>query len=135
MVSPLLSNIYGHYVLDLWFKHTICSQSKGKAYYFRFADDFLACFQYRDEAEFFQMLLKERLNKFGLELAMEKTQCIEFGRFARENAYTLGSKPKEFTFLGFVHYCGKTKNGYFKVKHRTNQAKLTASLQKFTDWG
>ena len=94
----------------------------------------LACFQYTDDAERFHQRLRDRLEGFGLELAEEKTHCIEFGRFARENAYKRGEKPKEFTFLGFTHYCGKTKEGYFKVKRRTSRKKLGQSLRKFTDW-
>jgi group II intron reverse transcriptase/maturase len=134
MISPLLSNIYLHYVLDLWFSRRVSRQSRGEAYYFRFADDFLACFQYKSEAEDFQRRLGDRLEGFGLELAKEKTRCIEFGRFAREDAYKRGEKPKEFTFLGFTHYCGKTQKGYFKVKRRTSRKKLGQSLRKFTDW-
>ena len=79
-------------------------------------DDFLACFQYKGEAERFRFQLEDRLEEFGLKLAMEKTHCLEFGRYARENAYKRGEKPKEFTFLGFTHYCGKTREGYYKVK-------------------
>jgi group II intron reverse transcriptase/maturase len=134
IVSPLLSNIYLHYVLDLWFSRRISRQSREEAYYFRFADDFLACFQYKSDAEDFQRRLEDRLEGFGLELAKEKTRCIEFGRFARGDAYKRGEKPKEFTFLGFTHYCGKTKKGYFKVKRRTSRKKLGQSLRKFTDW-
>jgi len=134
ILSPLLSNIYLHYVLDLWFSRRVSRQSRGQAYYFRFADDFLACFQHRSDAEAFQRRLEDRLEGFGLQVAKEKTQCIEFGRFARQNANKRGEKPKEFTFLGFTHYCGKTKNGYFKVKRRTSRKKLGQSLRKFTDW-
>jgi len=134
VLSPLLSNIYLHYVLDLWFRHRVRKQCRGEAYYFRFADDFLACFQYRDDAESFLKQLSERVNGFGLALAMEKTRCIEFGRFARGSARKRGGKPKEFTFLGFTHYCGKTKSGYFKVKRRTSRKKLGQSLHKFGDW-
>jgi len=134
ILSPLLSNIYLHYVLDLWFSRRVSKQSRGEAYYFRFADDFVACFQYREEAERFRQSLKDRLKEFGLEMAEEKTRCIGFGRFARENAYKRGEKPEEFTFLGFTHYCGKTKEGYFKVKRRTSRKKLGQSLSKFTRW-
>ena len=134
ILSPLLSNIYLHYALDLWFSRRVRKQSRGEAYYFRFADDFLACFQYRDDAESFRLRLEDRVEGFGLQLAEEKTRCIEFGRFAREDAYKRGEKPKEFTFLGFKHYCGKTKEGYFKVKRRTSRKKLGQSLRKFTDW-
>ena len=134
MLSPLLSNIYLHYVLDLWFSRRVSRQSRGEAYYFRFADDFLACFQYKDDAEDFRRRLPERLEGFGLKLAEEKTRCIEFGRFARERAQKRGEKPADFTFLGFRHYCGKTKKGYFKVKRRTSRKKLGQSLRKFSNW-
>ena len=107
---------------------------RGDAYYFRFADDFLACFQYKGDAEGFRRRLEDRLEGFGLTLAADKTQGLEFGRFARENAYKRGEKPKEFTFLGFTHYCGKTREGYYKVKRRTSRKKLGQSLQRFTDW-
>ncbi len=134
ILSPLLSNIYLHYVLDLWFSRRFIKQCRGEAYYFRFADDFLACFQYKSDAVNFRQRLADRLEGFGLQLAEEKTNCIEFGRFAREDAYKRGMKPREFTFLGFTHYCGKTKQGYFKVKRRTSRKKLGQSLREFTDW-
>ena len=134
ILSPLLSNIYLHYVLDLWFSKRVHRHCRGEAFYFRFADDFLACFQYKDDATRFRQELGERLEAFGLKLAEDKTHCIEFGRYARENARKQGGKPKEFTFLGFTHYCGKTKEGYFKVKRRTSRKKLAQSLSKFKDW-
>ncbi len=134
ILSPLLSNIYLHYVLDLWFSRRVSGQCRGEAYYCRYADDFVACFQYKDEAEGFRKSLGVRIEGFGLQLAEEKTRSIEFGRFARDSARRRGEKPEEFTFLGFTHYCGKTKEGYFKVKRRTSRKKLSASLRKFTDW-
>jgi group II intron reverse transcriptase/maturase len=134
ILSPLLSNIYLHYVLDVWFKQKIQKHNRGESYFFRFADDFLACFQHRDEALRFLEQLQERLKKFDLEVANEKTHCIAFGRYARQTARACGEKPKEFTFLGFTHYCGKTKNGYFKVKRRTSSKKMKQSIQKFTEW-
>jgi group II intron reverse transcriptase/maturase len=134
ILSPLLSNIYLHYVLDLWFRARVQKQCRGEAYYTRFADDFVACFQYQSDAEAFLPQLAERLETFGLKLAEEKTRCIEFGRFARETARKRGEKPKEFTFLGFTHYCGKTRNGHFKVKRRTSRKKLGQSLHEFADW-
>jgi len=134
ILSPLLSNIYLHYVLDLWFSKRMHGQCRGEAYYFRFADDFLACFQYEEDAKRFRLELGLRLEAFGLKLAEDKTHCMEFGRFARDNAQRRGEKPKEFTFLGFTHYCGKTREGYFKVKRRTSCKKLGLSLRKFKDW-
>ena len=134
IISPLLSNIYLHYVLDLWFSKRVRRQCRGEAYYFRFVDDFLACFRYKEDAERFLKWLKDRIEGFGLTLAEEKTHCIEFGPFARQNARTRGGKPSEFTFLGFTHYCGKTQRGYFKVKRRTSRKKLIVSLRKFNEW-
>jgi RNA-directed DNA polymerase len=134
ILSPLLSNIYLHYVLDIWFSRKIRGRSCGQAYYYRFADDFLACFQHKGEAMQFLKELEERLGEFGLQLAKNKTRCIEFGRYARNNAQSQGNKPAEFTFLGFTHYCGKTRMGYFKVKRRTSRKKLRQSLRKFTEW-
>ncbi len=134
ILSPLLSNIYLHYVLDLWFSHRVKKQCRGEAYYFRFADDFLACFQYKADAESFRDRLEDRLEGFSLELASEKTRCIEFGRYARENARQRGQKPQEFTFLGFTHYCGKTKRGYFKLKRRTSGKKFGQRIGEFAYW-
>jgi len=134
IISPLLSNIYLHYALDRWFSQRVIRGCKGEAYLFRFADDFVACFQYKQEAELFHRRLGEQLNDFHLQLAEEKTSCIEFGRFARGIARQRGEKPKEFTFLGFTFYCGKTKKGRFKVKRRTSRKKLNQSLIKFTLW-
>jgi len=134
ILSPLLSNIYLHYTLDLWFKCRVKPQCAGEAYYFRFADDFLACFQYKADAEEFESQLRLRLEGFHLSLAEEKTQCIAFGRFSRENARKRGKKPGEFTFLGFTHYNGKTRNGDFKVKRRTSKKKFHLGLRNFTSW-
>ena len=134
ILSPLLSNIYLHYALDLWFSHRVKRQCRGEAYYFRFADDFLACFQYKSDADNFENRLSDRLEGFCLEVAKEKTRCIEFGRFARRAAQKRGLKPKEFTFLGFTHYCGKTRNGKFKVKRRTSRKALARSIREFTEW-
>ena len=134
ILSPLLSNIYLHYALDLWFSHRIKKQCQGEAYYYRFADDFLTCFQYKGDAGHFRNRLTDRLEGFGLEVAEEKTRSIEFGRFARLEAQARGQKPKEFTFLGFTHYCGKTRKGNFRVKRRTSRKKFAQSLREFTDW-
>jgi len=134
ILSPLLSNIYLHYALDAWFSKVVHQRCRGEAYFYRFADDFVACFQYRDDAESYLLGLDHRVRRFGLELAQEKTRCMEFGRFARGDARKRGEKPKEFTFLGFTHYCGKTKRGHFKVKRRTDRKKLGQSLRRFAAW-
>jgi hypothetical protein len=120
--------------LDQWVRAWAKDQCRGESHYFRYADDFLTCFEHGWEADKFLVALAERLNKFGLQLALEKTGCVKFGRFARENARKMGHKPEEFTFLGFTHYCGKTKEGYFKLKRRTSRKKLGLSLRKYSEW-
>ncbi len=134
VLSPLLSNIYLHYVLDLWFERRFRRQCRGEAYLFRFADDFLACFQYRDEAERFLKELSERLGKFHLEIEPSKTKLLAFGRFAREQAEGRGKEPETFEFLGFTHYCGETRAGSFKVKRRTSKRKFRAKLKGWKAW-
>ena len=134
ILSPVLSNIYLHYVLDLWFQRRVQGSCRGEAYLFRFADDFLACFEFQSDADGFRAWLGERMEKFQLELAEEKTRHLEFGRYARANAYRRGEKPKEFDFLGMTFYCGKTRYASFKVKRKTSRKKLRQSLARFTDW-
>jgi group II intron reverse transcriptase/maturase len=134
ILSPLLSNVYLHYVLDIWFQRRIRRHCRGEAYLYRFADDFVAGFQYQTDADDFLESLGKRMEEFHLELAPEKTRHLEFGRYARENAYRRGEKPKEFTFLGMTFFCGKTRHGAFKVKRKTSRKKLRQSLARFTDW-
>lgn len=134
VLSPLLSNVYLHYALDLWFERVFRRASRGETYYFRFADDFLACFQYREDAERFVREMKARLEKFQLEVEPSKTKLMEFGRFAEEQAARRGKKPEMFDFLGFTHYCGKTRAGSFKVKRRTSKKKFRAKLKETKEW-
>jgi len=133
-LSPLLSNVYLHYALDLWFERCFRKQCRGEAYYFRFADDFLACFQFKEDAVRFLQELKERLGKFHLEVEPTKTKLLAFGRFARRDAQRRGQKPEEFDFLGFTHYCGLTRKGQFKVKRRTSDKKFRAKLKVAKAW-
>jgi hypothetical protein len=120
--------------LDLWFERGFRKSCRGEAYYFRYADDFLACFQCRDDAERFLKDLEVRLGKFHLEMELSKTQLIEFGRFAEMNAARKGGKPATFDFLGFTHYCGQTRHGAFKVKRMTSKKKYRAKLQAVKEW-
>jgi len=133
-LSPLLSNVYLHYTLDLWFERRFQRTCRGETYYFRFADDFLACFQYREEAERFLEELKERLGQFHLELEPTKTRLVEFGRFAEERTKLRGQQPGSFDFLGFTHYCGHTSKGQFKVKRKTSAKKYRAKLKEMKEW-
>jgi hypothetical protein len=124
MLSPLLSHVSLHYVLDSWFQRRMRRRCRGEAYLSRFADDFVAGFQYQTEADDFLESLGKRLEEFHLELAPEKTRQLECGRYARANAYPRGEKPKECTVLGMPFFCGKTRQGAFKVnryRHLTRQ--------------
>jgi group II intron reverse transcriptase/maturase len=135
VISPTLANVYLHYVLDLWFTVKIKRDCRGEAYLIRYADDFVCFFQYQADAEAFYGKLIDRLGKFNLEIAEEKTKIIEFGRFAADNrAKRNEGKPNTFDFLGFTHYCGKSKTGTFRVKRKTSRKKFKVKLKVFADW-
>lgn len=129
-ISPLLANIYLHYVLDLWVEAWRKKCARGDVIIVRYADDFVVGFQYRADAERFLLELKERLLQFKLELHPDKTRLIEFGRFAAANRRARGEgHPESFHFLGFTHSCGRTRNGRFTVVRQTMRKKLGAKLQ------
>lgn len=134
VISPLLSNIYLHYVLDLWFARRAKKDASGESDLFRFADDFVVCFQHRDDAVRFRAMLEDRLATFSLSLAEEKTGLVCFGRFEMERARRDKRKPGSFVFLGFRHLCGKSRKGYFKVKRKTSGARLRRSLSELKGW-
>lgn len=134
-ISPLLANIYLHYALDLWFEKVVKVEVKGEAYLIRYADDFIACFQYQETAWRYYRGLQKRLRKFNLEIAEGKTRILEFGRFAARDVKKRGKKkPDTFDFLGFTHYCGKTSRGKFKLKWRTARKKSHAKIQAYAEW-
>jgi group II intron reverse transcriptase/maturase len=127
-ISPLLANVYLHYVFDLWVRDWR-RQAKGDVIVVRYADDFIVGFQYEWEARRFWDELRERLAAYGLELHPDKTRLIEFGRFAAANRKRGGrGKPETFDFLGFTHVCGKTRRGRFTVLRRTMRKRLRAKL-------
>ena len=135
IISPILGNVYLHYVLDLWFEKKIKKESRGEAYLIRYCDDFICCFQYKEDADNFYEKLIKRLKDFGLEMAEDKTKIIEFGRYAEENRAKRGEgKPETFDFLGFTHYCSKSKKGNFIVKRKTSKKKFKAKLRKSKEW-
>jgi RNA-directed DNA polymerase len=128
-VSPLLSNVYLHYVFDLWADQWRRRNARGDVILVRFADDYVAGFEHRDEAERFLADLRERFATFGLELHPDKTRLIEFGRFAAEHRARRGDrKPETFEFLGFTHICAKNKYGRFKLKRVTSKKKMRGKL-------
>ncbi|MGF7050804.1 group II intron reverse transcriptase/maturase [Paenibacillus sp. DS2015] len=134
-LSPLLANIYLHYTLDLWFTKAVKKHCRGEAYIVRYADDFVACFQYKHDAEMFYEALRTRLAKFNLQVAEEKTKILTFGRYAaRDEKKILGRKPETFDFLGFTHYCGRSRKGRFKLKWKTARKKYHTRIQEFKKW-
>lgn len=131
VISPLLANLYLHYVLDLWVEAWRKKVAHGDVIVVRYADDAVPGLQHRAEAERFLADLRERLRKFGLELHPEKTRLIEFGRYAAERRAKRGEgKPETFNFLGFTHICGKNHaTGYFMVLRRTIGKRMAAKLK------
>ncbi|SFG29408.1 reverse transcriptase domain-containing protein [Sporolactobacillus nakayamae] len=110
-------------------------QCQGQAYLVRYADDFVCCFQYKQEAERFYRELKQRIGQFNWTLAEEKARIIPFGRFAWENArQNENRKSKTFDFLGFTHYCGRSKSEHFRVKRKSSRKKVCAKLKAHAQW-
>jgi group II intron reverse transcriptase/maturase len=130
VISPLLSNVYLHYVLDQWtdqWRQT----ARGEITIVRYADDAILGFEHQDEAERYLSELKERLREYGLELNEDKTRLIRFGRFARLNRTERGEgKPEAFTFLGFQHICGKNRLGRFEVRRITDGKRRRRKLRE-----
>jgi group II intron reverse transcriptase/maturase len=130
-ISPLLANVYFHYVFDLWVHQWRKRSARGEVYVVRFCDDFVVGFERHEDAERFQRELGERLARFALELNADKTRLIEFGRFAARNRKARGlGKPETFAFLGFTHICAKTRRGRFKLKRVTQKKRMRAKLRE-----
>jgi group II intron reverse transcriptase/maturase len=135
VISPLLANIYLHYVLDEWFETVVKPRLKGEAYEIRFADDFILCFQYREDAEKVLDVLEKRFAKYGLTLHPDKTRLMDFGRKALAQSEKPGKrKPETFDFLGFTHLCTRTRKGKFTIHVRTMRKRLRRSLKAVTAW-
>jgi group II intron reverse transcriptase/maturase len=130
VISPLLANIYLHYVLDLWAVRWRQREAAGDMIIVRYADDFIVGFQHESDARRFLGEMRERLQKFALTLHPEKTRLIEFGRFAAERRKRRGlGKPETFNFLGFTFICGKTRAGKFQIKRKTRADRMRAKLK------
>jgi len=127
VISPVLANIYLHYVLDLWFERVVAPEQQGRCRMIRYADDYVACFEYRHEAEAFERMMKARLAKFGLEVAADKTKTLRFGRNG-------GPHNGRFDFLGFEFYWEPDRKGRPRVKRRTATRKHQAVLQRIRQW-
>jgi len=133
-LSPLLSNIFLHYVLDLWFEKRLKGEVRGACHLVRYADDFVIMVQYQDDAQYVMQALRERFAKFDLGLHPEKTRVIGFGRYERENARRQKRRPNTFDFLGFTHYCGKNRWGKFNVGRKTSRKKFCKKSRELNDW-
>ena len=132
LVSPVLSNIYLHYTLDEWFERRFARQCRGKAYLVRFADDFVACFEFEADARAFERSLKERLQRFGLEIEPTKTALLRFGDLAPILCKRDGLKrPRTFSFLGFTHYMRVWRNGRIVLHRKTDAARVRRKLRDF----
>ena len=126
LISPILANVYLHYVLDIWFERGVKKKLQGEAYFVRFADDFIIMFEYEEEAKAVYEFIKKRLAQFGLELAEDKTRILPFGR----NSNTTDT----FDFLGFTHYNGKTRYGKYTVGHKISKKKKKVFKAKLKKW-
>lgn len=133
-ISPILANIYLHYVLDLWFNKVFRLQCRGEAHLVRYADDFVVCFQREMDARAFMGAIRQRLGKFHLVVAEEKTRRIVFGRFAAERMAERRRKPEEFEFLGFRHICGKDRKGKFALVRLPVQKSISRFLAETKKW-
>ena len=131
-VSPILANIYLHFVLDLWFQRKWRARiARGETTIVRYADDFVVGFQHKRDAERFLCDLKDRLAAFSLDLHPEKTRLIEFGRFAMANRRARGERrPETFDFLGFTHYCRTTRKGRFGLGRKPIRKRVTRTLKR-----
>jgi group II intron reverse transcriptase/maturase len=135
--SAIMANVYLHYVLDVWFDTAVQKgRFRGEAYLTRYADDYVACFQYKDDAEKFYRSLGLRLEKFDLAIAPEKTRILEFGRFAAGNREKRNEgKPETFNFLGFTFYCSTNRaKTQFRVKVKSDRKKMATKLKKNSQW-
>jgi RNA-directed DNA polymerase len=133
VISPLLANIYLHYVLDEWFEQEVKPRLRGKAAEIRYADDFILCFQYREDAERVLQVLSKRFAKYGLTLHPEKTRLLAFGRTALASRPGAG-RPATFDFLGFTHQCARSQRGRFTIHVGTMRKRLRRSLKTVAQW-
>ncbi|MCI0447292.1 group II intron reverse transcriptase/maturase [bacterium] len=134
ILSPVLSNVYLHYVLDLWLEMKLKQECKGYVEEIRYCDDFIISVQIRADGEKIMEALKERLAKFGLTLSEEKARLIGFGRYERQRAAQRNSKPATFDFLGITHYCDRMKWGKFKISRRTSAKKFQLKVGEMNEW-
>lgn len=133
-LSPMLSNIFLHEVLDVWFEKEIKPQLRGKSHLARYADDFICMVQYGEDAQYMVEALRKRFAQYGLELHSDKTRVMSFGRYEEENARRQGRKPNAFDFLGFKHFCGRSRKGNFLLGRMTSGKKYRKKIKAMNQW-
>jgi len=133
-LSPMLANIFLHYVLDLWFARRVKPCVNGQSYIVRYADDFICMVQYQQTARAIERMLRERFAQFGLNLHPVKTRAMSFGRYERQNANRQGRKPNTFDFLGFTHYCGLSRKGTFLLGRKTCGKSFRKACKQMNSW-
>lgn len=131
--SPVIANIYMHYVLIWWFHEKVQPNMKGYSGMVVYADDFVVCFEYKEDAEIFYKHLRRRMEYFGLSLEEEKSRLIEFGRRAKAETQRRGTKAETFEFLGFTHYCSESRDGRYRVKRKTSKKKLSKKCKEMNN--
>lgn len=134
ILSPMLANIFLHYVLDVWFEITVKKHTRGFCELTRFADDFVCTVRYQDDAKIIEQALKQRFEEFGMEIHPTKSRNISFGRFEKENAKKQNRKANTFDFLGFTHFCDLTRQGKFKIGRKTSRMKFTTKCKEMNTW-
>ncbi|HDZ85510.1 MAG TPA: group II intron reverse transcriptase/maturase [Candidatus Moranbacteria bacterium] len=134
ILSPILANIFLHYVLDTWYERTVKTHIKGYCELVRYADDFVCLVQYKEDASKIKRALVNRFTKYELELHPDKTRVISFGRFEKQNAKNQNRKANTFNFLGFTHFCDKTRKGYFKLGRKTSAKKFRLKCKELNIW-
>jgi group II intron reverse transcriptase/maturase len=134
VLSPVLANVYLHYALDLWFETEVIPQLNGYAQLIRYADDFVVCFENENEARAFGVALRQRMGKFGLTISEEKSKIIEFGRCTCQRTRKYGLKCETFDFLGFTHFCDKSRRGKFKLGRKTSHKKFVQKMKDMNIW-
>lgn len=134
ILSPMLANIFLHYVLDTWFETVVKIHVKGYCALIRFADDFVIVVRYANDARRIERGLHNRFTKYGLELHPTKSRNISFGRFERENAKTQNRRANTFDFLGFTHYCDRSRKGKFKIGRKTSRKKFSQKCKEMNAW-
>lgn len=134
VISPILANIYLHYILDIWFEKVVKPKAKGYVELVRYCDDFVICCESKKDADDFLNALQDRLKGVGLSISKEKTRTVKFGRRSWQLANKKKEKLETFNFLGFTHYCGKSRRGYFVMVHKTMKSNFARKLKEIQEW-